>query len=83
MSHGEAVAVGMIEAARLSEQLGVAKYPLVDRLKEDFRRCGLPVELPCPAEELQEAIHKDKKAEAGKINFVLIEEIGKVTVKKI
>lgn len=83
LTHGEAVAIGIICAARKSEELGIAKSGLAARLREDFVSCGLPVDLPYDDSELMEAVTKDKKAEGGKINFVLIEKIGKVTVKKI
>lgn len=83
MSHGKAVAVGIICAARLSEDLGVAEKGLEDRLAADFRACGLPVELPYDKALLEKAIRKDKKAEDGKMNFVLIEKIGKTTVRRI
>lgn len=83
LSHGKAVAVGMICAARLSEELGVAEKGLAERLTADFRACRLPVELPYDKALLENAIRKDKKAEGGKVNFVLIERIGKVTVRKI
>lgn len=82
-THGEAVAIGIIKAARMSEEEGIAKPGLADKLKADFSYCGLPVELPCPEDELEAAIKQDKKAEGGKINFVYIKRIGKVVVKKI
>lgn len=83
MTHGEAVAAGMIQAARLSEKLGIAQDGLSEKLKSDFLACGLPVELPCPEEELEQAMRKDKKAENGIIHFVLIQKIGKVIIKDI
>ena len=83
MTHGEAVAAGMIQAARLSEKLGIAQDGLSEKLKSDFLACGLPVELPCPEEELEQAMRKDKKAENGIIHFVLIKKIGKVIIKDI
>lgn len=82
-NHGEAVAIGMIEAARKSEELGYTSAGLADRLAKDFAACGLPTKLPCPVEDLDKAIRQDKKAEGGKVNFVLIERIGKVFIKKI
>lgn len=82
-SHGEAVAIGLVQAARLSEERGICEKGLALKLEEDLRRCGLPTTLPCPEAELQEAILKDKKADGGKVNFVFIERIGKVTVKKL
>jgi 3-dehydroquinate synthetase len=83
LSHGEAVAVGIIKAAKISEALGVAKLGLSAKLAEDFKACHLPVDMPCPEEEIQEAMKKDKKAEGGAINFVLIKKIGKVTIQEI
>ena len=82
-THGEAVAIGIVRAAMKSEALGVAKAGLAEKIKSDFRYCGLPTELPCEDSELQKAIRQDKKSEDGKINFVLIKDIGDVTIKKI
>ena len=77
-THGEAVAIGIICAARLSEAEGIAKKGLADSLAADFTSCGLPTELPCPEEELSPAMDKDKKALGGTVKYVLIEDIGKV-----
>ncbi len=83
MTHGEAVAAGIIRAARLSESLGVAAPGLAEELRRDFRACRLPTELPCPEEALTQALRKDKKAEGGIIHFVLIKKIGKVIIKDL
>ena len=82
-THGEAVAIGIIQAAVKSESLGKSKPGLAEKLRSDFKYCGLPTELPCSDEELRKAILQDKKAEGGKLNFVFIKDIGKVTVEKI
>ena len=84
LTHGEAVAIGMVQAARLAEKLGVAEeLGLAARIEADLKACGLPTELPCPESELLPAIVKDKKAEDGKINLVLPVKIGKVLIRKI
>ena len=83
MTHGEAVAVGIVQAALLSERLGLCKPGLADKLRADLRACGLPTELPCPEAELEAAMWKDKKAEKGIIHFVLIKRIGKVITKDL
>ncbi len=84
LTHGEAVAIGTVQAARYAERLGLAEEPgLSERLAADFKRCGLPTELPCPVQELLPAILKDKKAEDGRIHLVLPARIGKVIVKKL
>ncbi len=83
MTHGEAVAVGMVQAALLSERLGLCKAGLAERIRADLTACGLPTELPCPEAELEAALWKDKKAEKGIIHFVLIKKIGKVIIKDL
>lgn len=83
MTHGEAVAAGMIKAARMSANMGIADKALVTRLGADFRACHLPTELPCPEDALEKALWKDKKAENGKIHFVLIKSIGNVIVEDL
>lgn len=82
-SHGEAVAVGIIEAARRSETLGLAREGLSEKLEADFISCGLPTELPCPIEDLSIAIRADKKSEEGKVRWVLIRKPGKVEIRAI
>lgn len=82
-THGEAVAIGIIQAAVKSENLGKSKPGLADKLRSDFKYCGLPTELPCSDAELREAILQDKKAEGDKLHFVFIKDIGKVSVEKI
>lgn len=84
ITHGEAVAIGIILAARLAEKLagGAPKghKSICDRLSQDFRDCGLPVKCPYALKDMAEAIRKDKKAEDGKIHFVLPFEIGDVRI---
>lgn len=82
-THGEAVAIGIVRAAVKSEELGYAKAGLADRIKTDFIRCGLPTEPPCDDSELEAAIRQDKKSENGRTYYVLIKDIGNVTIKKI
>lgn len=82
-THGEAVAIGMVQAARLAEKEGMAEDGLASRLCRDLLSCGLPVELPCPEEDLLPAVRKDKKAGEGGIRLVLPVRIGEVvTVKR-
>ena len=77
ITHGEAVAMGMILAARLSDALGVSSG-LADRLTADFAAVGLPTQCPYPPETLAGAMDKDKKAEDGLVHFILPARIGSV-----
>ena len=84
ISHGEAVAMGIILAAGLSERLGVAQNSLSARLRADFAQAGLPTDSPYPAEDLLEALRKDKKAAAGgKVKFVLLRAPGDVVLQEL
>lgn len=79
-NHGEAVAIGIVAAARMSEERGICAPGLADKIAADFSACGLPVSLPYPMEELREAIGKDKKNIGGQPRYVLIKSIGEVTI---
>ena len=77
--HGEAVAMGIILAARLGESLGISTIGLSRRLTADFQAVGLPTDCPYPMETLQDAMAKDKKAlGGGKVKFVIPVTPGEV-----
>jgi 3-dehydroquinate synthase len=81
--HGEAVAAGMVLAARLSsQQLG---FPAADitRLQALLARLGLPVAPPpMPVSKWLEFMGRDKKNEGGSIALVLLERLGRACVVK-
>lgn len=77
------MAIGIIRALRISEQNGWCEKGLADRIKDDFKRCALPTELPYGEEELAEAIKNDKKVEGSILNFVSIKKIGSPLRKKL
>lgn len=83
LTHGAAVAVGMVMAANLGERLGMSPAGLEARLAKDFEACHLPVSTEIPREIMLEAVRQDKKAAGGKISFVLLEEIGKPVVRAL
>jgi 3-dehydroquinate synthase len=75
--HGEAIAVGMVMAAELSVRLGVLSGLDLDRVRTLIARAGLPTTGPALSpERLVELMAVDKKAEHGKIRFVLLQSIG-------
>lgn len=78
--HGYAVAMGIIMAARRAEQLKIASKGLAKRLEDDFTAVGLPVECPWTQEQMDSIIRNDKKAEGGKVHYVLPREIGDVII---
>ncbi len=79
--HGEAVAAGMVLAARLSQRLGHLTAADVLRITAILARAGLPAEAPdLGLERYFELMAHDKKVEGGRLKFVLLERIGKAFV---
>ena len=81
--HGEAVAMGMILAARLSERIGLAPEGMEKKLRADFKALGLPTECPYPLENLAAAMALDKKAAEGRVKWILLEAPGRVIIKEM
>jgi 3-dehydroquinate synthase len=81
-NHGEAVAIGMGLAARLSSALGMAPESDGTRLRALLARFGLPVRLPAnlDAGALLDRMRLDKKAKASGLRFVLWQRAGEANV---
>lgn len=77
--HGEAVAIGMGVAARLSERRGICTSADARRIEALLVRLGLCHELPggLDREALARAIALDKKAERSKVAYIVCESIGR------
>ncbi|MFN2377802.1 MAG: 3-dehydroquinate synthase [Candidatus Binatia bacterium] len=77
--HGEAVAIGMGVAARLSEKKGICTSGDARRIEALITRLGLQHELPAglDREALARAIALDKKAERTKVAYIVCETIGR------
>ncbi|HMK44776.1 MAG TPA: 3-dehydroquinate synthase [Dissulfurispiraceae bacterium] len=82
--HGEAVAIGMHLAARLAQQIRLLDASSVEHIKEVIVSYGLPVEPAAgiSAARLVEHMRLDKKAEEGRLTFVLPQNVGSVTIRK-
>lgn len=79
--HGEAVASGMVAAARLAQRRGLAQPGLVEKMTATLLKFDLPVDLlaSIPVQSILDAMRSDKKRTAGKQRFVLPQRIGEVT----
>ncbi len=76
--HGEAVAIGMVYAARRSEALGMAPPSSAERLEALCRRFGLPTKVPAfERSAYLDALRVDKKRRDSRIRYVVLKEIGK------
>ncbi|KZZ86414.1 MULTISPECIES: 3-dehydroquinate synthase [Bacillaceae] len=77
ITHGDAVAAGMLFASWLSEKELNADLS-AGELKDWFKEIGFPVAVPeeLSSEELMNFMLSDKKTASGKVNMVLLKEIG-------
>lgn len=73
LNHGEAVAVGMLLAARLSAKLGLASWADAEALRTLLLRFELPVAVPAglAPDALLARMRLDKKAQASGLRFIL------------
>lgn len=87
ITHGEAVAMGIVLAARLSDRFfrkdKSETTELESRLQTELWDCNIPCFCPYPVEQLADAMRKDKKAQGSKVHFVLIKEIGDVVTQEL
>lgn len=75
-SHGEAVAIGMYQITKLSEQKGLTKPGCAEEIREVLEAYELPYACGTAIEELTEAIQHDKKNLNHHLNVVLLKTIG-------
>ena len=80
-SHGEAVGVGLVAAARLSHAIGLCSAALADQVEASVAGAGLPVRLGgMDAEAICAAMATDKKRRGGRVRFVLLRALHDVTL---
>lgn len=81
--HGEAVAVGMVMAADLSQRLGWISTDDLERTKKIIQRAHLPVKCPAiPLDEFLGFMAHDKKVLNGQLRLVLMSTLGKAIITK-
>ena len=81
IDHGHAVALGMVYAARLAEKLGMTEPGFASMIEHDLDDCLLLVINTYTVEDMADAMRKDKKAEGGKVHFILPCAVGDVVVR--
>jgi 3-dehydroquinate synthase len=79
--HGEAVGLGMLIAANLSQRLGLIDAITEQRLRDLVKRAGLPVATPrVDAMQMALLMQMDKKVLAGAVRLVLLQSLGRAVV---
>jgi 3-dehydroquinate synthase len=88
LRHGEAVAWGLTAAARMAVALGKCRKEDAQRIEAHVRRSGLPASAaelpggPYQAETILDRMRGDKKAEGGRMAFILPRRIGEAYIEK-
>ena len=77
--HGEAVGIGMAQAAAISVQQGFCDQRSLERIRKLIKKAGLPLEIPrdVSMQSLVQGMEVDKKSAGGKIRFVMCAGIVK------
>ena len=81
LTHGQAVAIGMVAAMRLSAMLG--NEDLSERLIGILEHIGLPTELKYGREDIYRSLLSDKKKFGATVNFILVREPGRAEIAPI
>ncbi|MBR6266808.1 MAG: 3-dehydroquinate synthase [Selenomonadaceae bacterium] len=80
-NHGEAVAIGMMGAAYISESIGHISGDVTERVRKLLLSMKLPVQAEgCTVEHMYQSIFRDKKTLNGRVNWVLMKRIGETCV---
>ena len=77
--HGEAVAIGIVAAVRIAEELGLADESIRSRAVTLLEKLGMPTRIPADisSEAIADIMTRDKKAVGGVPRFVLLDALGK------
>ncbi len=83
ISHGKAVAMGMMLIVRAGEQLGYTPTGTCDTVCTLLNRFSLPTKCPYSADELFSAAAADKKRSGDEIDIVILKEAGQADTLRI
>lgn len=83
-SHGQAVAAGMAHITQKSEAMGLTQAGTAARIREILQKYSLPSEIPAELKEgVLDAMARDKKLLSGKMNLVLLKNIGECFIHPV
>lgn len=81
-THGVAVAIGMYEITKISEEKGFTKEGSAEQIKEILIKNNLPYEMDVNMEDIIQGIELDKKNLGNDLNLILLKEIGNAEIVK-
>ena len=76
ISHGQAVAVGMVMMTKASEMAGITPNGTADRIAKLCKKYNLPTEDKTPVENIVKSSFSDKKSSASNISLIVLNKIG-------
>ena len=80
ITHGNAVAAGMIAEIRIGEKLGITPSDTAEAVLKLFDKMGISVKADYLPEELISVVGADKKRHGDQIDMILLEKIGRAAV---
>ena len=83
ISHGRAVAIGMLAEVRGAMAAGFSEEDCAEPIRRALVKNGLPTDCPYPAEALLEAMLRDKKVRSGRIALALPKRVGHSALHEI
>ncbi|MDQ0223281.1 3-dehydroquinate synthase [Streptococcus moroccensis] len=82
--HGEAVAIGMVQIARVAEKKGLMPAGITEKIIAMCAKFGLPIDHePWDPEALYNALVHDKKARGSQIKTVIVPELGRASLNVV
>ncbi|MGG5340756.1 3-dehydroquinate synthase [Enterococcus sp. AZ192] len=84
LTHGEGVAIGMLQITRIAEQKGLTPVGTTEQLSQMIQKFHLPTSSKnWDKQALYNALTHDKKTRGGKINIILLESIGEAKIVRM
>ena len=83
ISHGCAVAIGMVMMTRAAVKKGYCKEDVLEQLIALLKKYRLPTEVPYPASALLDIVKSDKKTMGSTVTLIVPEKIGRCTLVPI
>lgn len=83
LSHGNAISIGMVAACRISEKINDFSEEGTARVTSLLSKYKLPVHLDFDKDKTWDVLLHDKKKSGSEMNFVVLDTIGKASIKKI
>ena len=80
LAHGEAVAIGLVQACDLAVRMGLAEETLHERVKTLLGYVGLPTSYDADTDAVWEAMQRDKKKKGRQLRFIVPRGVGDVII---